>query len=600
VSHVLWYLTGAARAYGLLPFLRAALICGLLYQINIALVLAMWLARKAGISPQGAVLEPHNRHSAVVVLPTLLSNEGELDGLQRAMRSVARNEYPGPLLVVACIDGRDGRPDLFSRMQAWSRSEKLPANVAFHVVGTPTRMSKAIAMDWGVEHLKQLVAAGRLARFPTLFFNMDADSELGPRALERMAFKLTRKRRLARTPHMIVTSNVLVDPNECVAGVGSLSSGARWLATFVAREYLTSISLGRSNTNLFPVNEASGALYCTWSQIYLRAPRYARFLQSLSWTNWLKWWIGFAPPRFSAFEGAPLVEAMAGPGDDTWMTWLACSAVWKGDRICFDFPRTPLHAFARMLSAYVSRPLSFDALAQVYTKTPTTTRGLFKQRIRWNSSRVNDIKRWFPSLAYHWQIGAPVIASSLLVIAVNAMFVAGLVAPFLAFRHASEAVAVTLLAGTGYMFVRLAGTLVALLVSQCSSSHWRALVSLPLSGCYHVVFNMIPAVLGTTRDLLGFGQPTTFAPEATTRASGLTRIALAYRARRAILLACRAVVFGDVPWGSFWFGWGQTPWTPSGFDGWTTGVRPPPVYWPRRRRSAPPAPPSLPRAASDG
>jgi hypothetical protein len=68
-------------------------------------------------------------------------------------------------------------------------------------------------------------------------------------------------------------------------------------------------------------------------------------------------------------------------------------------------------------------------------------------------------------------------------------------------------------------------------------------------------------------------------------------MALAYRARRAFLLACRAVVFGDVPWGKFWLGWEQTRWTPSGFDGWTTGVRPPPVYWPARRRASSKRPP---------
>jgi hypothetical protein len=84
------------------------------------------------------------------------------------------------------------------------------------------------------------------------------------------------------------------------------------------------------------------------------------------------------------------------------MTWLACSGTWKDGRISFDFPRTPLHALGRMLSAWVSRPLAFDPLAQVFTKTPTTVKGLFDQRLRWNSSRIQDLKRWSPSLAYHW------------------------------------------------------------------------------------------------------------------------------------------------------------------------------------------------------
>jgi hypothetical protein len=586
VEHLFWYLTGAGRAYGLFPFLRALFVCTVLYQIGIAVVLARWLAEKVGILASRSVLEPHNRHPAVIVLPTLLRAEEELDGLKRAMRSVAQNEYPGHLVVVACIDGQAESSGLFPRLQAWAAGERLPRNVEMHVVGTPVRMGKAMAMDRGVEHVKTLVAAGRLPRFPVLFFNMDADSTLGKRALERMAFRLTRKRWLTGTPRLIVTSNVLVPPGDGVTGLPSLLSARRWLATLVGREYLTSISLARSNTGIVPVTEVSGALYCTWSQVYLPAPRYARFLQSLRWIDWLKWWFGFAPPRFSDYRGAPLVEAMTGPGDDTWMTWLACSGTWKNGRICFEFPRTPLHAFGRMVATWVSRPLSFDPLAQVFTKTPTTVVGLFRQRLRWNSSRMQDIKRWSPALAYHWQMGLSVLSSSLIAVACNVLFVAGVVVVLVRCQP-SEAMGISVLAGAGYACLRLVGTVIALLVSECPMAHWICLVSLPASGLYHVVFNTMTWILGSARDVFWLGQPTNFMPESTARASGLSRFALVYRLRRAVLLACRALIFGDVPVGRFWLGWRETPWTPSGFDGWTSGVRPPPVYWPSRRRTKP-------------
>jgi hypothetical protein len=371
-----------------------------------------------------------------------------------------------------------------------------------------------------------------------------------------------------------------------MVGLSSLLSGRRWLATLVGREYLTSISLGRSNLGLVPVTEVSGALYCTWSQVYLPAPRYARFLQSLRWVDWLKWWVGFAPPRFSEYRGAPLVEAMTGPGDDTWMTWLACSGTWKDERISFDFPRTPLHALGRMVSAWISRPLAFDPLAQVFTKTPMTVKGLFDQRLRWNSSRIQDIKRWSSSLAYHWQMGAAVIASTIIVVTCNAMFISGLVIALVKCRP-SEALGISLLASAGYMSLRLVDSVVALLVSECPISQYVFLIGLPVSGYYHLAFNTCTWILGTARDVFGFGQRTTFVPETTARASGLSRIALAYRIRRAFLLACRAVVFGDVPWGSFWLGWQETRWTPNGFDGWTTGVCPGPTHWPKKRRRDP-------------
>jgi hypothetical protein len=582
MDHLFWYLTGAARASGLFPLLRAAFVCGVIYEMGLPTVLARWLVSKLRTGPARGVLEPRNRHSALIVLPTLLRKPDELAGLKRAMRSVASNGYPGRLLVVACIDGREDHPTLFRQLEVWAAREPVPANVELFVVGTPVRMGKAMAMDWGVEHAKTLVATGRLARFPTLFFNMDADSTLAKSALERMAFMLTRPRWLTGTPHLIVTSNVLVSPDQSMVGLSSLLSGGRWLATLVGREYLTSISLGRTNMGFVPVTEVSGALYCTWSQVYLPAPRYARFLQSLRWIDWLKWWVGFAPPRFSEYRGAPLVEAMTGPGDDTWITWLACSGTWKGGRISFDFPRTPLHAFGRMLSAWVSRPLAFDPLAQVFTKTPTTVKGLFDQRLRWNSSRIQDIKRWSSSLAYHWPMGAAVIASTIIVVTCNAMFIAGLVLVLVHCRP-SESLGVGLLAGAGYMSLRLVDSVVALFVSECPISQYVFLIGLPASGYYHLVFNTCTWILGTGRDVFGFGQRTTFVPETTARASGLSRIALAYRIRRAFLLACRAVVFGDVPWGGFWLGWQQTRWTPNGFDGWTTGVRPAPAYWPKKK-----------------
>ena len=466
-----------------------------------------------------------------------------------------------------------------------------PPNVELHVTGSPARVGKACAIDRGVEYVKKLVEQGRLRAFPVLSFNMDADSTLGPRALERMAYKLTRKRRLARTPHLIVTSNVLVPSEQCVSGVRSMFRMGNWIATLVAREYLGSISLGRHNTKIFPVTEASGALFCTWSAVFLPAPRYARFMQSLRLVDWLAWWVGFAPPRFSDYSGEPLPEAMTGPGDDTWITWLASSAVWRAGRPCFDFPRTPLHALGRLVLGYLSRPVSYDPLAKVYTKTPTTPRALFVQRLRWNSSRVQDIQRWARSHMYHWQVGLPVLASTTLVASFNALFVASLVAPLVMARHASDALPVSILAGLGYMTVRLAGTAVALIVSECPRSDWLKLVSLPFSGFYHVAFNMGTTILGYARDIFGFGERTTFSPESTLRKSGLTRIALAYRLRRAALLACRAALFGDVPWGPFWFGWRETPWTPSGFDGWSSGLRPPPVYWPKPHRTSgrPPA-----------
>src|SRR6516225_9685778 len=105
IEKVVWYLGSIRSVIEASPLLRALIVCVLLYQLDLVLVLGAWLLRKAGLSPTAIALEPENRKSAVVVLPTLLRKRGELEGLIAAMRSVAYNKYPGRLYVVACIDG---------------------------------------------------------------------------------------------------------------------------------------------------------------------------------------------------------------------------------------------------------------------------------------------------------------------------------------------------------------------------------------------------------------------------------------------------------------------------------------------------------------
>jgi hypothetical protein len=55
--------------------------------------------------------------------------------------------------------------------------------------------------------------------------------------------------------------------------------------------------------------------------------------------------------------------------------------------------------------------------------------------------------------------------------------------------------------------------------------------------------------------------------------SGCVRVALLFRIRRFFALVLRSLLVGDVPLGIFWLGWNETPWTPNGFEGWTTGKK---------------------------
>ena len=580
IEHVVWYLGSIRSLVEASPMLRAILVCVLIYQLDLVIVLGAWLFRKTGASPARVALEPENRKAAVVVLPTLLRKRSELYGLEEAMRSVVRNGYPGRLFVIACIDGRRDAGPLYAELVAWAARERVPAGVELHVVGTTERTGKAVAMDRGVEHLKELVAAGHVARFPEVFFNMDADSVLGDRALERMVFRLTRKRRLTGRPYHIVTSNVVVPFAQCWAGWRSLLGFKRWLALSVACEYAGSISAGKINYKLSPTMEVSGALYCVWSDIYLAAPRYAAFMQGLRLGHWLKWWLGCPPPRFSEYRGRALPEALTGPGDDTWMGWFACCCTLRNGRFSADFPRTPLHALAAAALQYVSRPVAYDPLAKVYSKTPTTVRALFRQRLRWNSSRMQDLLRHGPSLMYHWKAGIPLLFATIIMFTAITLFAAAPLAALWRADAPPTTPAFVVLAFIGYYATRLLVTVEGLLISDSPAREWIKLLALPFVVPYHIVFNTLTLLIGYYRDAFGFGEPTTFAPERTLLRSRLGRFAFAYRLRRALWLTARSARHGDVPLGSFWLGWHRTPFTPSGFDGWSSGKAPPPISWP--------------------
>jgi hypothetical protein len=245
----------------------------------------------------------------------------------------------------------------------------------------------------------------------------------------------------------------------------------------------------------------------------------------------------------------------------------------------------------RVFAEYLSRAVSYDPLAKVYSKTPTTAKALFTQRLRWNSSRIQDLSRWLPSHLYHWHIGLPLVLATTGVVVCISGFMTGAFALALGYKLPPSVLPFAVLVAVGYSVTRVSSTLAGLLISESPGREWIKLIALPFAGPYHILFNTLTLCIGYVRDILGFGEPTTFAPEETLRKSRLSRIALAYRARRALLLALRAARHGDIPLGRFWFGWRESPWTPSGFDGWSQAARPRPIHPPERGERAHGPPP---------
>jgi hypothetical protein len=436
-----------------------------------------------------------------------------------------------------------------------------------------------------VQHVRRLVGCGEATRFPEIYFSVDGDGTLGTRALERLAHQLARRNPLTGNVRRIVSGKICVRRDLFWRGWRGLFSVSGLLPLLAAREFLVS-NVSRFNWKWTPRIGVPGALYCTWSELLLQAPYFMSFMKTIRARDWLRWWLGFAPPRFSACERRALPDALTGASDDTCMAFLASLASFQHGALCLDAPRSPIHAFGRMLRAYFfERSHHYEPEARVYTYTPPTLRGLWRQRVRWNSSRVECAGRFTRAFSFHWEIGMPT-GAHLWNLLGTVFEIVGyyIVIPYYVLGEDNTLLAY-LLGYSAQTFAYTLYTLMALALERERRLYLPVLLSLPIASLYQICINAFGCVYGVTRDVFLFGNATNFAPEWTLKRGGCVRIALLFRVRRFLALCVRSLVYGDVPFGSFWFGWRETRWTPSGFEGWTTGRRPPPIV-PRDRLRA--------------
>lgn len=569
MNEILWHLRTSPPIELLAALGVPFLIFFVQYELDYVYLLVRHLVMTGRYGATAAPVAAGPRPGALLVIPTMLRSHDELEGLKDATMSAARNDTRGQLTIVIAIDDGRTHKEIYSELETWVATYAAPEGVRVLVTCTPERRGKACAIDAAVLMMEEQVARGEIAELPPLFFNMDADSELGPDALVRMIDRLTTPSWVVGTRPRLVTSNVSIAKKHYWFGWRGFFTVRGQIALQVAREYLTAISLGKFNTKLIPVLWASGALYCTWTKLHTDSPRWGAFMQTLTLRDWVRWWVGFAPPAFATANVRHLPEAQTGPGDDTWMTWLACCARWNGDDLVVELPRTPLHAAWYSVYDYFVRPVRHEPQARIMTRTPTTITALFKQRVRWNTSRIQDVQRWRPALMFHWSVGLPALVSTAQLVIVNLAVALSLLCwPFVS-EHGSMVAFVAALALN--LFMRATATLLGLLVDQPVEGNALKLFAIPLSVPYHMVFNVVPTIVGSVKDIFLFGVNTKFSPEQTHIRSGTTRIALAFRLRRALTLAVRSVIVNDVPLGWFWFGWNETAWTPNGFEGWTSG-----------------------------
>lgn len=588
MNELLWFLRVRSTFEVGSPYVFPVLVAFALYQVHyvVLIVQCFWRLLRHGTSAPPIRKGP--RPGAVLVMPTLLRSVDELAGLQKAIASAATNKYPGELTIIAAIDDGRAKPKLYAELEAWAKTfearlRATNSGVRVLVTCTPKRAGKAVAIDNGVEYLKRQIEKGLHPSFPPLFFNMDADSVLGEHALVRLVDRLLKRHPFSDQYPSIVTSNVSIARSEYWRGWRSFFTVRGQLSICVAAEFIVSM-LGKHNMKLHLVPGASGALYCTWSKLHLMAPKWAAFMQTLRLRDAAKWWLGAEPPSFTNSTAGHLPEAMTGPGDDTWVTWLGYCARWEKGELTLDLPRTPAHAFYYFVRGWFLRALQYEPYAVVETKTPIAIGALFKQRVRWNTSRVELSQRWSPALPFCWTLFSPTIVSTLLIVYFNTM--EALTVILLPFAVTRGFLPQLVVAFALYSTMRILATAFGIALDPGGfKKHGHKMLGLVMSAPYHFVFNKMTTFWGYVQDVFLFGVNTGFSPEETHIRSRLPRVAIGYRLRRAGALAIRAIVHNDVPLGWFWFGWHETAWTPSGFEGWTTGKKR--VLKPRHTVTAP-------------
>ena len=557
------------------PIVLNLLLCFSLFQTDrIALLVRsfvrMVLGRRDAFRPMG----PGDRPSGLVVIPSLLRDEEDLNAITTTVESCATNGYPSELYIIAAVDGLTEKPKLLARLNAWKEKQSYPANVHVHITGTPTRLGKMMAVESGVSFMKGLVKSGNSPVMPTLYFSIDGDGTLGPHALELLAARITTPHPVTKNLRRVVSGKICIRPDLVWSGWRDFFTVKGQIYIQVGREFLVS-NVARYNWKPSPKIGIPGALYCTWSDLIVAAPYFMGFMQTLRFKDWLAWCFGAPPPKFSESKAPALPEALTGASDDTCIAFIASIASWKNGKLSFDAPRTPLHALGRFLFQYfLERSHDYEPEARVFTFTPSTVKGLFIQRVRWNSSRVECAGRFWRAFWYHWEIGLPVSAH--LVLLLNTVFNVGfyyIVLPYYCLGTSRATLGFFL----GYAAQTIAYslyTIMSLALERDYRRYWRVLLCLPFASAHCILINCLGCVVGVTKDIFLFGNATKFAPEWTLMKGRCERIALSYRVRRFVSVALRSALRGDVPLGSFWFGWTETPWTPSGFQGWTTGKKP--------------------------
>ena len=249
--------------------------------------------------PLTAALAP----SVLVVVPTFLRDDAELDSVQAAITSAAENGYPGEVAIVVAVDDAPATDPWYRQLSAWCAREICLDNVHLFLVSTVEGVGREGAIQRALAVVKERSASGPLSHVPPVLIALPSVRVFARDEIEHMVQALRRP---------------------------------RWHGLRSTR----------------PMVVESRSITCAWTEIYEIAPRWTAFWQTLRFVGWFRWWLGQGAPPFARSEDA--AEATASLRIEAVARW----ARFRSDgSLVLRLPRTPIHAAAHVFHSILCPPI---------------------------------------------------------------------------------------------------------------------------------------------------------------------------------------------------------------------------------------------------
>ena len=526
------------------------------------------------IFPPQSDVDLNNFPSGMLVIPSLLRDEYDVKEILAAVHSAAINNYPGELHIIAAIDGRSENLKQYNELVKRMNIIKFADNIHLHVVHNEVRRGKQMAINAAIQYMRGLVAKGKLACLPTIYFSFDADETMEDGSLRKLVERLMRRHPISKNYRTVVASQVCTPKADMWKGWKSFFTIAGQNYLWVATGQM-GFSFMLENVNILPYQILPGQLFATWSEVLVQAPRLMGWLQTVKYTDAIRWWLGLGAPKFSDYTGESLPEGLCGNTDDTSVMVVLAMSHWKNGKLSWDPMPTPLHAFGKMLwNLFVERTSVYEPNAKVYSFTPPKLKGLWNQRKRWMANRSELNGRFFKSFFFYWSAAVPFYTNFLQIIipGLNTVLFFAMV-PYSVYLSGGSVFSSFVLAFLLSYVIGILGVLVIYIFEPKKEQFTHILLAslIPSTWLFGIVFFNLVMIVGTFEDVFLFGLNVKFYTSNTLIRSRAQRIAIAYRARRFLSMSWRSIRHGDVPFGWWWFGWYEKPeyGLTNGFTGWT-------------------------------